>query len=91
MINRHAMDIGHLERSVDDDRLRHALAARLDRAFKRADISSARAPRWLGVNEYHVQYWRRGITVPPLDPCMHLADVLNLDIHWLCTGQTHVA
>ena len=35
-------DFGHLERSVEDDRLTRALGARLDRAFKRADISSAR-------------------------------------------------
>jgi hypothetical protein len=87
MMNRHTQEIGHLERSVENDRLRRALAARLDRAFKRANISSARAARWLGVSEYDVQYWRRGITVPPLNACTHLAAVLNLDVHWLCTGQ----
>ncbi len=84
-------NIGHLERSIENDRLRRALAARLDRAFKRADISSARAARRLGVAEYDVQYWRYGITVPPLNVCMRLATVLNLDVHWLCTGQTPVA
>ncbi|MFM0106947.1 helix-turn-helix transcriptional regulator [Paraburkholderia rhynchosiae] len=82
---------GHLERSIGNDRLRRALAARLDRAFKRAGISSARAARWLGVNEYEVQYWRRGITVPPLNACTRLAAVLNLDVHWLCTGHAQVA
>ncbi len=29
---------GHLERSMENDRLRRALAARLDRAFKRAGL-----------------------------------------------------
>lgn len=90
-MNLRETNIGHLERSIENDRLRRALAARLDRAFKRADISSARAARWLGVTEYDVQYWRHGITVPPLNVCMRLAAVLNLDVHWLCTGQTQVA
>ena len=90
-MNLHETNIGHLERSIENDRLRRALAARLDRAFKRAGISSARAARWLGVSEYDVHYWRHGITVPPLNACMRLAAVLNLDIHWLCTGQTRVA
>ena len=90
-MNRQAQNIGHLERSAEDNRLRRALAARVDRAFKRANIKSARAAKWLGVSEDDVQYWRRGITVPPLNACTRLAAVLNLDVHWLCTGQTHVA
>ncbi|TDN66798.1 helix-turn-helix transcriptional regulator [Paraburkholderia sp. BL10I2N1] len=90
-MNRATLNIDHLERTAENDRLRRALAARLDRAFKRAGISSARAAKWLGVSEYDVQYWRRGITVPPLNACMRLATVLNLDVHWLCTGQTQVA
>jgi hypothetical protein len=91
MMNRHTEHIGHLERSVGDNRLRRALAARLDRAFKRAGVSSARAAKWLGVGEDDVQYWRRGITVPPLNACTRLAVVFNLDVHWLCTGQPQVA
>jgi hypothetical protein len=89
-MNLRETNIGHLERSIDNDRLRRALAARLDTSFKRADISSARAARWLGVTEYDVRYWRHGITVPPLNIRMRLAAVLNLDVHWLCTGQTPV-
>jgi hypothetical protein len=87
-MNRHTKTIGRLERSAGNDRLRRALAARLD---ERAGISSARAANWLGVSEYDVQYWRRGITVPPLNACMRPATVLNPDVHWLYTGQTHVA
>ncbi|MFL9856754.1 XRE family transcriptional regulator [Paraburkholderia madseniana] len=90
-MNRYAKTVGHLERSAENDRLRRAVAARLDRALKRAGISSARAARWLEVNEYDVQYWRSGITVPPLNACMRLATLLNLDVHWLCTGQRQVA
>ena len=82
---------GHLERSMENDRLRRALAARLDKAFKRAGLSSARAATALGVSKYHVDYWRHGITVPPLDACMQLAAAFNLDVHWLCTGQTREA
>ncbi|MFL9869931.1 helix-turn-helix transcriptional regulator [Paraburkholderia fungorum] len=90
-MNRHTENIGHLERSVEDNRLRRALGARLDRAFKRAGASSAQAAKWLGVSEDDVQYWRRGITVPPLNACMRLAAVLHLDVDWLCTGQPQVA
>ncbi|MGF6636487.1 XRE family transcriptional regulator [Paraburkholderia sp. MM6662-R1] len=90
-MDRHILNIGHLERSAENNRLRRALAARLDRALKRAGISSARAARWVGVSEYHVQYWRGGITVPPLDACTRLAAFLHIDVHWLCTGQTELA
>ena len=90
-MNQYPTNISYLERSIESDRLRRALAARLDRELKRAGISSARAARWLGVSEYDVHYWRHGITVPPLNACMRLAALLNLDVHWLCTGQTQVA
>lgn len=89
-MNSHQQNIVHLQRSVEDDRLRRALAARLDRAFKRAQVSSAHAAKWLGVGEYDVQYWRSGITVPPFQACTRLAAAFDLDIHWLCTGQTGV-
>jgi DNA-binding XRE family transcriptional regulator len=90
-MNQDTRHIGHLERSVEDNRLRRALAARLDRAFKQAGVSSAQAAKWLGVSEDDVQYWRRGITVPPLNVCTRLAAAFNLDIHWLCTGQAQFA
>ena len=38
MMNLHTTNISYLERSIEDDRLRRAFAARLDRAFKRAGI-----------------------------------------------------
>lgn len=91
MMSPHSESLGHLERSAGNDRLRRALAAGLDRAFKRAGISSERAANWLGVSEYEVEYWRAGITVPPLNACMRLATVVQLDVHWLCTGQPPVA
>ena len=87
----HTESIGHLERSAGDNRLRRALAARLDRAFKQAGVSSAQAAKWLDVSEDDVQYWRRGITVPPLNACTRLSAALNLDVHWLCTGHIEVA
>ncbi|ANB75026.1 hypothetical protein AYM40_21610 [Paraburkholderia phytofirmans OLGA172] len=90
-MNQDTRHIGHLERSVEDNRLRRALAARLDRTFKQAGVSSAQAAKWLGVSEDDVQYWRRGITVPPLNVCTRLAAAFNLDIHWLCTGQAQLA
>ena len=73
--------IDHPERSAGDNRLRRALAARLDRAFKRAGVSYAQAAKRLGVSEDDVQYWRRGITVPPVIACTCLATVLDLDVH----------
>jgi hypothetical protein len=67
------------------------VTARLDRALKRAGISSARAAKWLRVSESEVQYWRRGITVPPVNAFIHLAILLNPHVHWLCTGQPQAA
>jgi hypothetical protein len=90
-MNRRIENIGHLERSIGDPHLRRALAARLDRTFKRADVSSVQVAKWLGVSEDDVQYWRHGITAPPLNACTRLAAILNLDVHWLCTGQPQVA
>ena len=90
MMNQDAAS-SHLERSIENDRLRRALAARLDRAFKRNGLSSECAATALGVSKYQVDYWRHGITVPPLYACKRLAADLNLDVHWLCTGQTRDA
>jgi transcriptional regulator with XRE-family HTH domain len=87
-MNRRAQTIEHLERSGADSSLRRALAARLDTALKRAGISSARAANWLNVSESEVQFWRQGITVPSLNVFTRIAAFLNLDVYWLCTGQT---
>jgi transcriptional regulator with XRE-family HTH domain len=78
----------HLQRIDEDSSLRRALAARLDAALKRAGFSSARVARRLDVSESDVQFWCRGITVPPLDVFTRMAGFLNLDVYWLCTGQT---
>jgi hypothetical protein len=90
-MGRLSQTIGHLERSQEDNALRRAIAARLDRALQKAGISSAKAASWLGVSEHDVQYWRRGITVPPLAAFNRIAAALNLDVHWLCTGQSLAA
>jgi hypothetical protein len=42
----------------------------------------------LDVSEADVQFWRRGITVPPLRAFNRLAATLDVDVHWLCTGQS---
>jgi hypothetical protein len=87
-MNQRAQTIEHLQRSDEDSSLRRALAARLDTALRRAGISSASAARRLDVSEHDVQFWRRGITVPPLNAFTRIATFLNLDVYWLCTGQT---
>jgi hypothetical protein len=38
-----------------------------------------------------VDFWRRGITVPPLHAFTRIAATLEVDVHWLCTGQTQRA
>jgi hypothetical protein len=50
-MNRDTDNIVHLERSDEDNRLRRALAARLDKAFTRAGLSSAQAVKRLNVYE----------------------------------------
>ena len=87
-MNRYAQTVEHLDRSGEDSSLRRALAARLDTALKRAGISSARIAKRLDVSQRDVQFWRRGITVPPLGLFKRIAAFLGLDVHWLCTGQT---
>ncbi|KND60801.1 hypothetical protein BVER_01018c [Candidatus Burkholderia verschuerenii] len=87
-MGRHSQTIGHLERSQDDNALRRAIAARLDRAMQKGNISSAKAADLLDVSEDDVLYWRRGITVPPLHAFNRIAKALDLDVHWLCTGQS---
>jgi ribosome-binding protein aMBF1 (putative translation factor) len=94
-MGRHSHTIGHLERSEEDNTLRRAMGARLDRAMQKGNISSAKAADWLDVSEDDVQYWRRGITVPPLHAFNRIARALDVDVHWLCTGEarheSHVA
>ena len=89
-MGRHSYPIGHLERSLEDNALRRAIGARLDRALNRAGISSAKAAKRLSVSENDVQYWRRGITVPPLHAFTRMAAILDIDVHWLCTGQAEI-
>lgn len=86
-MGRHSQTIGHLERSHEDNALRRAIAARLDRAMQKANVSSAKVADWLDVTEHDVHFWRRGITVPPLHAFNRIARQLDIDVHWLCTGQ----
>jgi hypothetical protein len=87
-MGRHSQAMGHLERSEEDNALRRAIAARLDRAMQKGNISSAKAADWFDVTEHDVQYWRRGITVPPLHAFTRIARAVDVDVHWLCTGQS---
>ncbi|TCG03896.1 hypothetical protein BZM27_44895 [Paraburkholderia steynii] len=87
-MNRRAQTIALLARIGEDSSRRRALAARLDTALKRAGISSACAARRLDMCERDVQFWRRGITVPPPNAFTRIAAFLNLDASWLCTGQS---
>ena len=67
-MGRHTYPIGHLERSHEDNALRRAIGARLDRALNRAGMSSAKAAKRLSVSENDVLYWRRGIRFRPCTP-----------------------
>jgi len=87
-MNRRAQAIQHLERSGEDSRRRRALAARLDTTLNRAGMSSDSVARLLNVDKHYVQFWRRGITVPSLNVFTHIAAFLDVDLFWLCTGQT---
>jgi transcriptional regulator with XRE-family HTH domain len=81
----------HHERNVEDNSLRRAFAARLNRALNIASISSAKFARRLGVSEHEVLFWRRGITVPQLHYFTRIAEFLQLDALWLCSGQVQGA
>ena len=85
-----AQMIEHLERCHEDSRARRSLSARLKTALRRAGVSPACVARWTGVRERDVEFWRRGITAPPPDALNRIAGSLDLDLHWLCTGQTRL-
>jgi hypothetical protein len=87
----HSNTTGHLERSAEDPVLRRAIAACLDRALQQAGTSSANAAKWLSVTQEEVDFWRRGITVPPLHAFTRIAATLKVDVHWLCAGQSQRA
>ncbi|WP_240975270.1 XRE family transcriptional regulator [Paraburkholderia aromaticivorans] len=87
-MNPEILTMKHLARTAGDSSLRRPLAARLDRALERAGISSANSAKSPGVAENEVHFWRHGITVPELQYFSRLANILQLDVHWLCTGQT---
>lgn len=87
-MGRYTQTIGHLERSHDDNSLRRAMAARLDRAMQRANVSSAKAAKWVDVSEHDVQFWRRGITVPPLHAFNRIAKALDVDVHFASDIQS---
>src|SRR5260370_40405650 len=91
MMGQHSNTTGHLKRSAEDHVLRRAIAARLDRALQQAGTSSAKAAKWLSVTREEMDFWRRGITVPPLHAFTRIAATLEVDVHWLCTGQTQRA
>ncbi|WP_236572419.1 helix-turn-helix domain-containing protein [Burkholderia sp. 8Y] len=59
--------------------------------MQRANVSSAKAAKLVDVSEDDVHFWRRGITVPPLHAFRRIANALDVDMHWLCTGQSHAA
>jgi hypothetical protein len=90
-MGQHSNTTGHLQRSVEDHVLRRAIAARLDRALQQAGTSSAKAAKWLSVTREEVDFWRRGITVPPLHAFTRIAATLKVDVHWLCAGQSQRA
>ena len=76
-MGRHSNTTGHLERSAEDPVLRRAIAACLDRALQQAGTSSAKAAKWLSVTQEEVAFWRRGITVPPLQAFTRIAATLK--------------
>lgn len=90
-MGQHSNTTGHLQRSAEDHVLRRAIAARLDRALQQAGTSSAKAAKWLSVTREEVDFWRRGITGPPPHAFTRIATTLEVDVHWLFTGQTQRA
>jgi len=90
-MGQHTTTFGHLEPSAEDHVFWRVIAARLDRALQQAGTSSAKATKWLSVTQEEVDFWRRGITVSPLHAFTRIAATLEVDVHWLCTGQTQRA
>jgi ribosome-binding protein aMBF1 (putative translation factor) len=77
----------YFENQLASNAGKRAFAARLDRALKRAGVSSTRVASWLEVSESDVKFWRDGVLLPAPRQCTRLANNLNLDVHWLCAGD----
>ena len=81
MTSRHAENFGHLDGSLRDADAGVPLPHTLTAHSKGAASARPHAAKWLAQCEDGVQYWRCGITIPPLNACTRLATVLDLDLH----------
>ena len=79
-MGQHTKNLQQLHRGAEDHVLRRAIAARLDRALQRAATSFAKAAKWLSVTQDEVDFWRRGITVPPFHAFTRIAATLQVDV-----------
>ena len=77
----------HLESTLKNNCSRRAFAARLDMTIKRANVTSGRVARALGVPEREVTLWRAGVTVPKGMECVRLSELLDVDVAWLCASE----
>ena len=73
-----------LEAGVRSSEFRRLLATKLDMSLKRAKVSSSRVASFLHVAERDVVLWRAGATVPTSAQCHRLAELLKIDVGWLC-------
>src|SRR5260370_40429388 len=87
-MGQHTKSSQQLHGSAGDHVLGRAIAARLDRALQRAGTRSAKAAKWLSVTQDEVDFWRRGITVPPLHAFTRIAATLQVDVPLALHGPT---
>jgi hypothetical protein len=84
MSRRHSNLAIQLEAGLGNSEFRRSLATKLDMSLKRSKVSSSRVASLLRVAESDVILWRAGASVPNSAECHRLADMLGIDVAWLC-------
>lgn len=65
------------------------LAKRIAQARKNLGLSQKRLAERLNISRGACGHWERGVATPSTDHLHTLSQILDIDIHWLITGEHH--
>ena len=65
------------------------LAKRIAQARKNLGLSQERLAERLNISRGACGHWERGVATPSTDHLYSLSQILDIDIHWLVTGERY--